>query len=113
MQLTTVSQTNEFEELLALCNEKMLNAAIDLAEMTKHGVNADFIVWLAQLCEDFEQKLNRFSGNKQTQEVIDMAKTIWESTRKICAAGQRISNGESVRYTTYHNSTSFPFALAS
>ena len=54
-------------DLVKLCNEKMICAARDLAEFTKNGLNASFIVALAHKCEHFESLVSQQAIPSQVQ----------------------------------------------
>jgi hypothetical protein len=74
-------------ELIRICNEKMVCAARDLAEFTKNGINASFIVSLAHKCDSFEDRLEQI---QQPTEIHDMEWEIKDSLKQICELGQAI-----------------------
>ncbi|MFK7924547.1 MAG: hypothetical protein AB8H47_21505 [Bacteroidia bacterium] len=81
------------QELIRLCNEKLVLAARDLAEFTQNGLNASFIVALAHKCEHFEQDLQHPSQainlyNQRESKRIE--KEIMEGLTYICDLGRRI-----------------------
>lgn len=81
------------QELVRLCNEKLVLAARDLAEFTQNGLNASFIVALAHKCEHFEKDLRQPSQAIQLykqQESKRVEKEIVEGLAYICDLGRRI-----------------------
>ena len=78
-------------ELVRLCNDKMVCAARDLAEFTKNGINASFIVALAHKCEHLEDSLKPSGHQFQIQESSnDTEHEIKEAVNRICELGRRI-----------------------
>ena len=88
-------------ELVTLCNDLLVKAARDLAEFTKHGLNADFIVSLAHKCESLENMLRQpmplFSGTELTQ----TEKEIRDAVIRICDTGRAIWNNNPRKYRDY------------
>ena len=89
-------------ELVRLCNEKMVCAARDLAEFTKNGINASFIVALAHKCEDLEDSLNQpINGHPDTPEANSAETEIKDAVKRICDLGQRIWSNNPSKYRDY------------
>ena len=89
-------------ELVRLCNEKMICAARDLAEFTKNGINASFIVALAHKCEHFESSLNQpFRAFPQIDSSQSSEKEIRDSLMRICEMGRRIWSHDPLKYRDY------------
>lgn len=84
--------------LIKTCNEILVKAARDLAEFTKHGLNANFIVSLAHKCEHLEdlikQPLNKVELNRIEQEIR-------EALLKICETGKQIWNHDPIKCREY------------
>jgi hypothetical protein len=83
------------KELVRLCNEKLVCAARDLAEFTKNGINASFIVALAHKCEHFEYSIDRQHPQGSLplynkRETKRTEKEIREGLSRICEVGDRI-----------------------
>ncbi len=77
-------------QLCKVCNEKMIAAAKDLAEFTKHGINANFIVALAHKCEEFEKMLSRSLSRQDPRELKHLEIELISGLSKICEIGKRI-----------------------
>lgn len=82
-------------ELIRLCNEKMVCAARDLAEFTKNGINASFIVALAHKCEHYEVELT------EQQEAGQIENEIRDALQRICDLGRRIWSNDPMKYNDY------------
>ncbi|MEM7372670.1 MAG: hypothetical protein AAF587_28875 [Bacteroidota bacterium] len=82
-------------ELIRLCNEKMVCAARDLAEFTKNGINASFIVALAHKCEHYEVELTKQRETNQAEIEIK------EALQSICDLGRRIWSNDPMKYNDY------------
>ena len=91
------------KELVQLCNEKMVCAARDLAEFTKNGLNASFIVALAHKCENLEESLNQQSFREQSHpfEVSNAEREIKDAVKRICDIGRRIWSNNPTKYNDY------------
>jgi len=94
-------QINELspQDLIMLCNEKIICAARDLAEFTKYGLNAHFIVSLAHKCEEFENHINQ----KQI-EAVDLVKLeseLRDALIRICETGRKIWAQSPTKYNNY------------
>ena len=92
------------KQLVQLCNEKMVCAARDLAEFTKNGINASFIVALAHKCENLEDSLNQhqsFRDQGNPTEVINAEREIKDAVRRICDLGRRIWSNNPDKYNDY------------
>lgn len=78
------------QELIRLCNEKMVCAARDLAEFTKNGINAGFIVALAHKCEHLASSMNGQpdSLDPNTRQAVEHE--IMHSLQDLCALGKQI-----------------------
>lgn len=96
-----VSRLNSYQ-LCFLCNEKMIAAARDLAEFTKHGINANFIVTLAHKCEKFEKMLNKSLTRQDRHEMQSLEKEILLGLSKICEIGKRIWQHVPRKLSLYH-----------
>ena len=89
-------------ELVRLCNEKMVCAARDLAEFTKNGINASFIVALAHKCEHFESSLNQpFRSYNQPDPGQSTEQEIRDAILRICEMGKRIWSNDPMKYKDY------------
>ncbi|MEM9987840.1 MAG: hypothetical protein AAF804_22340, partial [Bacteroidota bacterium] len=73
-------------ELIGICNEKLVCAARDLAEFTKNGINASYIVALAHKCEDLEEAIDQ-PQSSQSNHVED---EITLAIHQICEMGRKI-----------------------
>lgn len=96
-----VSRLNPYQ-LCCLCNEKMIAAARDLAEFTKHGINANFIVSLAHKCEKFENMLNESLGRQDRYEMQHLERELLLGLSKICEIGKRIWQHVPRKHSVYH-----------
>ena len=85
-------------ELIRICNEKMVCAARDLAEFTKNGINASFIVALAHKCDSFE---NRLDQEQQLPENQDVEWEIKDALKHICEMGQQIWSNNPMKSQDY------------
>ena len=88
------------QELISLCNEKLICAARDLAEFTKNGINASFIVALAHKCEHFEQN-QKTPASKQAESDRGIEKEIMDAVSRICELGRKIWSQNPERYNDY------------
>ena len=89
-------------ELIRLCNEKMVCAARDLAEFTKNGINASFIVALAHKCEHYEVELEQQPVPIAEQRESSQAEIeIKEAIQRICDLGKRIWSNDPMKYNDY------------
>lgn len=90
------------KEFIRLCNEKITWAARDLAEFTKNGIHAGFIVSLAHKCEDLEKSLQDEEGlrRKLTQD-SEAASEVWQSVWELCAKGRDIFQHNPSKYNDY------------
>ncbi|MEZ4828297.1 MAG: hypothetical protein R3C61_18710 [Bacteroidia bacterium] len=89
------------KDLLRLCNEKMVCAARDLAEFTKNGINASFIVALAHKCEDLEATIEQPFTVYNFQETQSTEREIKEAMSMICDMGRRIWSNNPSKYNDY------------
>ena len=87
--------------LVQTCNEILVKAARDLAEFTKHGLNANFIVSLAHKCEQLEALIKQPIPRFNKAELHRMEQEIWEAMVEICETGKRIWNHEPSKYRDY------------
>lgn len=89
-------------DLVRICNEKITCAARDLAEFTKNGINAGFIVSLAHKCEDLAKTLEEDPQAKRPLlSETDMANEVWTSVNEICAKGRQIFRNQPTKYHDY------------
>jgi hypothetical protein len=88
-------------EFIQLCNEKLTCAARDLAEFTKNGINAGYIVALAHKCEDLEYSIIQAErqGAEPRQEHIE--EEIRDAIGRICEVGRTIFESEPSKYHDY------------
>lgn len=88
-------------ELVSTCNDLLVKAARDLAEFTKHGLNANFIVSLAHKCEHLEKMIEQprplFNRNELTQTEME----IRDAILRICELGRKIWNNDPQKYKDY------------
>jgi hypothetical protein len=85
-------------ELVRLCNDKMVCAARDLAEFTKKGVYASFLVALAHKCEALEQSLDQPQRQEENPEI---EQDVCSGLMTICDTGRQIWHGNPNRYNDY------------
>ncbi|GAB4412824.1 MAG: hypothetical protein OHK0039_19170 [Bacteroidia bacterium] len=87
------------KELVRLCNEKMICAARDLAEFTKNGINAGFIVSLAHKCELYEDAIQQpqAADNQHHQFQYE----IQDAVERICETGKAIWSHDPAKYQDY------------
>ena len=98
-----ISRLNR-RELVRICNEKMVCAARDLAEFTKNGINANFIVALAHKCENLEDSLNdhqTFRDRSNAPEASKAETEIKDAVKRICDLGQTIWSNNPTKYSDY------------
>ncbi len=88
-------------ELIQVCNEKLVCAARDLAEFTKNGITASYIVALAHKCEVYEGSLQQQADYQQGLQSWETEKEISEAVEKICQMGRTIWPQDSSRYKDY------------
>ncbi len=88
------------KDLLMLCNEKVLCAARDLAEFTKHGLNANFIVSLAHKCEEYESILSQ-SSEQEYNDYKRLEAELRDALEKICKTGRQIWAQTPSKYNNY------------
>lgn len=91
----------ERQELLRVCNEKMVFAARDLAEFTKKGINADYIVQLAYKCEDFEKLLSTHAKVKAIAKLKQMETEIRDALARICETASEIWASDPAKFKDY------------
>ncbi|MEM6767588.1 MAG: hypothetical protein AAF824_17365 [Bacteroidota bacterium] len=89
------------QQLLSICNEKMISAARDLAEFTKHGIHADFIVALAYKCENLEKILGESFSNQDPKKIRDLEQEIIHGLTKICETAKKIWKHVPHKYKPY------------
>lgn len=89
------------KELISLCNDKLVCAARDLAEFTKNGVNANFIVALAHKCELYESSLDQNSPYQFSTDSTKIEEEIRDSIGAICELGRRIWSDNPQKYNDY------------
>ncbi len=87
------------KDLLNLCNEKILCAARDLAEFTKYGLNANFIVSLAHKCEEYEKIINQPDNDRRDYSRLETE--LREALEKICKTGRQIWAQYPSKYNNY------------
>ena len=90
-------------ELVRMCNEKMVCAARDLAEFTKNGINAAYIVSLAYKCDELAESLQTPKQPDQPAPSLDkhVAAEIWTSVSNLCETGRKIFQGQPAKYNDY------------
>ena len=88
-------------QLIELCNEKMVCAARDLAEFTKRGLNANFIVSLALKCEEFEKKMTKAATSASAGLMMEQEDEIRDALVQICETGKSIWPSHSPKYHDY------------
>ena len=86
-------------DLVLLCNEKIVCAARDLAEFTKHGVTANFIVSLAHKCEEFENQLSQGDSDERLSSPLE--RELREALNRICNLGRKIWASTPQKYNNY------------
>jgi len=89
------------KELITLCNDKLVCAARDLAEFTKNGINANFIVALAHKCELYESSLDQNSPYQYSTDSKKIEEEIKDSIGAICELGRRIWSDNPSKYNDY------------
>lgn len=90
------------KELIKLCNEKLVCAARDLAEFTKNGINANFIVALAHKCELYESTLEQGSPFQHSSDSKKIEQEIQDSIGTICELGKKIWSDNPSKYQDYN-----------
>ncbi len=94
------------KELVSLCNEKLVCAARDLAEFTKNGINASFIVALAHKCEHFEYNMDGQAQQSLSlynqRETKQTESEIREGLVRICEMGNQIWSKNPGKRSDYH-----------
>lgn len=88
-------------ELIRICNEKLVCAARDLAEFTKNGITASYIVALAHKCEHYEDALNQPQGDKHLLQACQTEEEISHAVEQICAMGRQIWSHDPAKYSDY------------
>lgn len=88
-------------EFIRLCNEKITWAARDLAEFTKNGIHAGFIVSLAHKCEDLEKSLDEEGVTRRLMNEGDVASEVWQSVTELCEKGRDIFQHNPSKYNDY------------
>jgi len=101
MKYSVKTLVNELspKDLLSLCNEKMLCAARDLAEFTKYGLNANFIVSLAHKCEEYEKIISQ--PGRDHRDYSRLETELKEALEKICKTGRQIWAQYPSKYDNY------------
>ena len=89
------------QELIRLCNEKMVCAARDLAEFTNNGINASFIVALAHKCENYEETVGGHPTIESSTNIPASKDEILEGVDMICRVGQQIWSQNPTKYNDY------------
>ncbi|MEO0898504.1 MAG: hypothetical protein AAFY71_18975 [Bacteroidota bacterium] len=88
-------------DLVSFCKEKLTCAARDLAEFTKNGINAGFIVALAYKCDNLEEHLETPGQPNTILEAQDVEIEVRIAVEKICDTGRKIFNERSRKYQDY------------
>lgn len=86
-------------KLLKMCLDKTTFAARDLAEFTKYGLNATYIVTVASQCDEFEKLLD--DPSTHTPRIIELEHSLRDSLYEIAATGQRIWKQHAAKYRDY------------
>lgn len=89
------------QELINMCNDLLIKAARDLAEFTKHGLNAHFIVSLAHKCEHLENMLKHPKTLFNRAELTQTETEIQAAILRICETGRKIWNNNPKKYRDY------------
>ena len=87
------------QELIRICNEKMICAARDLAEFTKNGINASYIVALAHKCENLEGSMNKTQAEEHA--LTETEREIEQAVQHICEMGQKIWSHDPTKFSDY------------
>jgi len=87
------------QELIRICNEKMICAARDLAEFTKNGINASYIVALAHKCENLEGSMDQ--GPFEEHAYTETEREIEQAVQQICELGQKIWSHDPTKLSDY------------
>ncbi len=88
-------------ELVQFCNEKLVCAARDLAEFTKRGIDANFIVSLAHKCDDLEETIQAAYQGRPAGTTLSQEREIQHAMKQICETGRQIWQVNSSRYKDY------------
>ena len=88
-------------ELIQIWNEKLVCAARDLAEFTKNGITASYIVALAHKCEYYEGAIEEAPIDPQGNNARETEQEISDAVEKICQMGRRIWPIDSSKYNDY------------
>lgn len=88
-------------DLVNFCKNTLVCAARDLAEFTRNGINAGFIVALAYKCDSLEATLDHvpMSGPASNNEEVE--KEVREAVNQICETGRKIFDKEPTKYRDY------------
>jgi len=88
-------------DLVKFCKDKLVCAARDLAEFTKNGINAGFIVALAYKCDNLEESLERPSPPQDVIEAKQVELEVRQAVEQICFTGREIFKNGSNKYHDY------------
>lgn len=89
------------QELVHVCNEKLVWAARDLAEFTKQGINARYIVDNAHKCEKLENMLKQSYHMYQKAELQVLENDLRAAVIRICETGRKIWQKNKAKYNNY------------
>jgi len=88
-------------DLVNFCKSTLVCAARDLAEFTRNGINAGFIVALAYKCDSLEATLSDAQPVEKADSPEDVEQEVREAVNQICETGRKIFTQESPKYRDY------------
>ncbi|MCI4666708.1 MAG: hypothetical protein MRZ79_01005 [Bacteroidia bacterium] len=88
-------------DLVNFCKNTLVCAARDLAEFTRNGINAGFIVALAYKCDSLEATLDQTALSNSGNGTETVENEVREAVNQICETGRKIFNQEPTKYRDY------------
>lgn len=88
-------------DLVNFCKNTLVCAARDLAEFTRNGINAGFIVALAYKCDSLEATLDHKELPGPVHSNPEVENEVREAVRQICDTGRKIFDKEPAKYRDY------------
>lgn len=88
-------------DLVNFCKNTLVCAARDLAEFTRNGINAGFIVALAYKCDNLEATLDHSVVPSPVSSNDDVEREVREAVNQICETGRKIFDKEPSKYRDY------------
>lgn len=75
------------KNLVAVCEEKLVQATRDLAYLTPQGINAQFIAQLSTACQALRKQLN---SHTQIPRHYHLEQEVWEKLQRVCETGKSV-----------------------